>query len=396
MAAAATPPGVVDPTKPAKYPVILSDALLGKSPKEILTAIRCKFYAVPSSPGRTSRRCTGRLTYLAYSPIDNHKPILSTDAAPDTAKLKPSSSSPSAYDLTYTDDGGNYAFHGTRSTKENQYVLIFDPERKAFVLHRIDSTFNMNLIKTPATSDAEALRDEYPHLADTNVRGAASSQAEKKKAGPSKGAGKGKKGSSSGMFMENKKTAPKKATNSNNKDKETSGPSAVAAAAAERKKKEAAEKEKKQQKQRNRSPIGSDEDEDSDDGFIIEYPDPVDTAPVVIPPVRSSRASPPAPSIRRFDEFLSNQQHEDSDEDADAEYDEEDFGLEQNEDSSGDNFKLPSPVGRTNNNNNHAQGGGGEEVDDDTPEDDELMAMLEEEIGGGMDVDSESSVSEED
>lgn len=42
MAAAATPPGVVDPTKPAKYPVILSDALLGKSPKEILTAIRCK------------------------------------------------------------------------------------------------------------------------------------------------------------------------------------------------------------------------------------------------------------------------------------------------------------------------------------------------------------------
>lgn len=43
MAAAATPPGVVDPTKPAKYPVILSDALLGKSPKEILTAIRCKY-----------------------------------------------------------------------------------------------------------------------------------------------------------------------------------------------------------------------------------------------------------------------------------------------------------------------------------------------------------------
>lgn len=42
MAASATPPGVVDPTKPAKYPVILSDALLGKSPKEILTAMKCK------------------------------------------------------------------------------------------------------------------------------------------------------------------------------------------------------------------------------------------------------------------------------------------------------------------------------------------------------------------
>lgn len=42
MAASATPPGVVDPTKLGKYPVILSDALLGQSPKEILTAIRCE------------------------------------------------------------------------------------------------------------------------------------------------------------------------------------------------------------------------------------------------------------------------------------------------------------------------------------------------------------------
>lgn len=50
MAAAATPPGVVDPTKPAKYPVILSDALLGKSPKEILTAIRCKSTVVVHHP----------------------------------------------------------------------------------------------------------------------------------------------------------------------------------------------------------------------------------------------------------------------------------------------------------------------------------------------------------
>lgn len=301
--------------------------------------------------------------------------------------MKSSSSSPASYDLTY-DDGGKYAFHGNRSTKENQYALIFDPERKAFVLHRVDSTFNMNLIRTPATSDAEALRDEYPHLDITTGRGASSSQAEKKKAGPAKGAGKGKKGNA-GMFMENKKTAPKPSKSAANSNKE----SAASAAAAEKKEKEAAEKDKKQKQQaqqRNRSPVGS-EDEDSDDGFIIEYPDPVDTAPVVMPPVRSRES--PFTEIREFKSFIANQEEES---DADAEYEEEDFMIEEGGDSSGDGFKLPSPVGR-NNNNNNAQGG--EEVDDDTPEDDELMAMLEEEIGeggGGMDVDSESSVSEED
>lgn len=55
MAASAIPPGVVDPTKPSKYPVILSDALLGKSPKEILTAIRCE-RAMPSSSAPCSAR----------------------------------------------------------------------------------------------------------------------------------------------------------------------------------------------------------------------------------------------------------------------------------------------------------------------------------------------------
>lgn len=318
--------------------------------------------------------------------------------------MKPSSSSsPTPFELTYTDDGGKYAFNGNRSTKENQYVLIFDPERKAFVLHRVDSTFNMNLVRTPATSDAEALKDEYPHL-DTSTRGPSSSQAEKKKAGTAKGAGKGKKGSA-GMFMENKKTAPKPSKSAAANNSSSSNKEAAASAAAEKKEKEAAEKDKdnkkqKQPPQRTRSPVGSEEeDSDDDGGLLVEYPDPVDTGPVAVAPVRS-RESPFPTAIRRFSEFVSNQAEE-SDEDADAEYEEEDYLIEEGGDSSEDRaWKLPSPVGRSSGNNNNMQGGGagggGEEVDDDTPEDAELMAMLEEEIGGGMDVDSESSVSEED
>jgi hypothetical protein len=35
-------PGIVDPTKAGKYPVILSDALLGKASKETYTGVRCE------------------------------------------------------------------------------------------------------------------------------------------------------------------------------------------------------------------------------------------------------------------------------------------------------------------------------------------------------------------
>lgn len=34
--------GTIDPTKPARYPVVLSPELLGKSGDEVLTGIRCE------------------------------------------------------------------------------------------------------------------------------------------------------------------------------------------------------------------------------------------------------------------------------------------------------------------------------------------------------------------
>lgn len=41
MAAAA---GIIDPTKVGKYPVVLSDALLGKRSSEVYTGVKCKRY----------------------------------------------------------------------------------------------------------------------------------------------------------------------------------------------------------------------------------------------------------------------------------------------------------------------------------------------------------------
>ncbi|KAI1187344.1 hypothetical protein F5B17DRAFT_325117 [Nemania serpens] len=134
---AALAAGIVDPTKAGKYRVVLSDALLGREPKELYTGLRY-----------------------------NHKPLLSSPTAPHQARIKPADSadSSSSYELSFQYDGGRYAYQGTRGREESQYVLIFDPEKEVFVLHRIDSLFNMNLVRTPTNDDAEDLRQEFPQL----------------------------------------------------------------------------------------------------------------------------------------------------------------------------------------------------------------------------------------
>jgi hypothetical protein len=44
---ATTMSGSIDLDKPAKYPVVLSDALMGRGSKEIFTSIRCKIKHYP-------------------------------------------------------------------------------------------------------------------------------------------------------------------------------------------------------------------------------------------------------------------------------------------------------------------------------------------------------------
>ena len=388
MASSAAPPGVIDPTKPKSYPVILSDALLGKSSKEALTAIRCEISRLWLTDEETSR--AGLETDVpSVTPADNHKPELSSDTAPNEAKLKPSPSDDDTFNLSFYENGGKYAYNGTRSAKENQYVLIFDPERKAFVLHRMDSMFHMNLARTPYNSDAQELKGKYPHI-DGNVR----STTDKKKAPTSKREPVNKKNSSEGKKKEApaaKSEAPEteaKSSQQSQADKNT--------------------KPKQQQQQRNRSPAESDEDDDQDGGLLVEYPDPAPSAPT-----RGQDFSPAFPTaIRRFSEFVRDEGPE-SDEDADAKYDEEDILGEEDDDVSGEGgngFKLPSPV---------VAGGGGAPLpppppppppppqaddDGDMDLDDDFEAELEKELEqqlSSMEVDdaggdAESDVSEED
>ncbi|RFU75633.1 ell-associated factor [Trichoderma arundinaceum] len=123
---------LIDPTVKGNYPVILGDSLLGKTSNEIFTGIRY-----------------------------NHKPSFPAS----DARLKPSlPGKTSSYDLNFSNSDGTVGFAGTRSTDDGDYVLYFDPERKAFILDKVDSTFNMNLTRVPGNSNPDELRRRYPHL----------------------------------------------------------------------------------------------------------------------------------------------------------------------------------------------------------------------------------------
>ncbi|MBE3111910.1 MAG: hypothetical protein IMZ46_15635, partial [Acidobacteria bacterium] len=148
---------VIDPTKAGQYPVVLSDALLGGTAQNVFTNVRCTYApSLPSPPPMLPPRLT---------PPDNHKPELSSETSPEQARLKPATpDSTSSYELSFQDGDAKYAYAGTRTVGDNQYVLYFDPSRKVFVLDRVDSTFNMNVTRTPDTSDPEALRRRFEQL----------------------------------------------------------------------------------------------------------------------------------------------------------------------------------------------------------------------------------------
>ncbi|KAL1843904.1 hypothetical protein VTJ49DRAFT_6847 [Mycothermus thermophilus] len=271
MAAAS---GLVDPTKAGKYPVILSDALLGKPSKETYTGIRY-----------------------------NHRPTLSSETAPATARLKKSAKDDS-YNLGFEDQGDKYQYNGLRTTDDGNYVLIFDPVRKAFVLHRVDSTFHMNITRTPTDSNVESLRKQFPHLeVKTPVsrplpKGKAAQKANATKNATSK-AKPGKTAASSSVADDKSKTI------------ELTLPDLSAAPPAESKTTPSASQSEPEKKPKRRalSPVESEEEDDDDDGGLtVEYPEGNPAA------FRTTSSYMPAIPVmtRRFSEFA-NERDDDED-----------------------------------------------------------------------------------
>ena len=215
--------------------------------------------------------------------LDNHKPDSSSDSSPSSIQLQPSEVDPSSYDLSLSDNSEKYSYNGARTSGDGQYVLIFDAPNKRFVLHRIDSTFDMNLVKAPWEDDASTLRAQYPQL--------------------------------------DPPTPHKPETQSPQRRSSKSAKNATTAKA-EPKRRKAAEKPKKS-KPPPREPTPEEED-DSDDGLTIEYPD----GPPSSQPYKSQ-------STTVFQGHISEDV---SDEDAEG----EEYEDERNQDV--DHLKLPSPA----------------------------------------------------
>jgi hypothetical protein len=272
----------IDIDAPGKYPIVLSDALLGKPSQESFTSIRCTSIHILSSRSQPSNDI-----------IDNHKPDATSSSALSSQRLQPSKSDPSSYDLSFSDESGRYKYNGVQTSEDGEYVLIFNPEKKHFVLHRLDSTFDMNLVSAPWENNASALQSQYTQLESASKPDAEVPQRKASKA---------------------TKSVP---------------------AAKQEPKRRKSTQAKKKPPVREPTPEEEEEEEeegDSDDGLTIEYPD-----------ARNAPQYKPQPStaVQQLVSDEEEEEEDDDDEDADGEADEQ-----QNRDV--DYLTLPSPA------NNHA------------------------------------------
>ncbi|ERS98213.1 uncharacterized protein SPSK_06079 [Sporothrix schenckii 1099-18] len=139
--------GLIDPTKPATYPVILGEDIRRSGD--------------PNSPsaGHT-------FTGIRY----NFKPKHLTDNTQRKSTLTHSDND-GEFDVTFSDNsGGRYVYAGTRVSKGSKYVLIFDSKRRRFILHRLDSLFIMNMVDTPTNHDTAGLKKKHPYINETTKR----------------------------------------------------------------------------------------------------------------------------------------------------------------------------------------------------------------------------------
>ncbi|KAH6697539.1 ELL-associated factor [Plectosphaerella plurivora] len=321
--------GLVDPTKTGKYPVLLSDTLLGRTQKDVFTGVRY-----------------------------NHKPPLASD--PALSRLKPSTPGDKEdFELSYQDDGATYSYAGSRTTEQGQYVLCFDAERKAFILDKVDSTFNMNLTRTPDNTDPSSLEDQFPHI-DTSIKPipqpapkATPSERVDKPSATKPSTNSSKPAAKPASKPASKATSSTKATHQSigkaastkKKPLDRKKPFELALPGsnpAPQPKLPTTSSQKKDKPRAAPAPApkrandddDEEEEEDDDFGLTIEYPDDPSNA-------RSGGGgdfSPAFPAkkivMRRFSEFLRDSEADDADGESDPEEDDGGSGA----------FKLPSPV----------------------------------------------------
>ena len=126
----------IDPSKTGRYPIVVNEELLRED--------------------RPRKRQRVGIQY-------NHRP---SSLEEQSATVKPSKNRrENNYDLlTGAADGdGGYIYEGIQEPS-TCLAIIYDPEKQAFILDKIDAEFRFNLRSTPTNKNASSLATEYPQL----------------------------------------------------------------------------------------------------------------------------------------------------------------------------------------------------------------------------------------
>lgn len=210
-------------------------------------------------------------------------------------------------------------------------MLYFDQKREVFVLDRLDSTFNMNITRTPNNSDPESLARRHPPLGASDATPARADKNAKSNANRSDSPVARKKEPASRKSEKKAATQPDKNVNLALPQDDRGGKSKSKTAP------------KPKPKPKRAAEDDEDDNNDDDDLLLVEYPGGE-------PKSQNRDFSPAFPSVRRFDDFMDQRESEADDADRESISDAD------------TDFKLPSPV------NNHGQAPDGEPGQRSSPE----------------------------
>ncbi|OQE28622.1 hypothetical protein PENSTE_c003G01106 [Penicillium steckii] len=138
--AAPTISTMIDPTKQAEYPVVLGERLSNSTASSRLVNVNYNYKTKSATP---SQRSTITRSSLSRDLFD----LSVTDKAPGA------------------DHNLTYAYQGSEDpTDERNLVLVFDPERKVFVLESVSTKLNFNLRSRPGKTEKEVRHENLELL----------------------------------------------------------------------------------------------------------------------------------------------------------------------------------------------------------------------------------------
>lgn len=140
--------GLIDPMRQAEYPILLGEKLAGKGSSSSSHFIGIRYNHKPKSAS------------LGQNPV-----ITSASGFADTYKLtiENKTSESQQNPLRYRYHGSVDPKSSASETEPGALILVFDPERKAFILETVATELNFNLTSSPGKTKKE-VAEQYPQL----------------------------------------------------------------------------------------------------------------------------------------------------------------------------------------------------------------------------------------